>query len=113
MPDDRPADRITGKTLRFTWNDGPTKGETHEHVFHEDGSVEYHKVSDDPQKGKPTREKKYAAVKVTDDVYVVSYLAASGFTLTTVLNFADHTIVAFASNDKQWFPIKGTFEEVK
>jgi hypothetical protein len=50
---------------------------------------------------------------VSDDVHVVSYLAASGFTLTTVLNFADHTIVAFASNDKQWFPIKGTFEEVK
>ena len=113
MPDDRRADRITGKTLRFTWDDGPTKGETHEHVFHEDGSVEYHKVSDTAQKGKPTREKKYAAIKVTDDVYVVSYLAASGFTLTTVLDFDDHTIVAFASNDKQWFPIKGTFEEVK
>jgi len=30
--------RITGKTLRFSWKDGPTKGETHEHVFHEDGS---------------------------------------------------------------------------
>lgn len=113
MPDDRLANRIAGKTLRFTWSDGPTKGDTHEHVFHPDGSVEYHKVSDSAQKGKPTREKKYAAVKVTGDVYAVSYLAASGFTLTTVLNFDDHTIVGFASNDKQWFPVKGTFEEVK
>jgi phenolic acid decarboxylase len=112
MPDDRRADRISGKTLRFTWDDGPTKGETHEHVFHKDGSVEYQKVTDGAQKGKPTREKKYAAVKVTDDVYVISYLAASGFTLTTVLNFDDDTIVGFASNDKQWFPIKGTFEAV-
>jgi len=113
MPSDRQADRISGKTLRFTWDDGPTKGETHEHVFHEDGSVEYQKVSGAPAKGKPAREKKYAAVKITDDVYVVSYLAASGFTLTTVLNFDDNTIVGFASNDKQWFPIKGTFKAAK
>ena len=40
--------RITGKTLRFSWKDGPTKGETHEHVFHEDGSVEYQGRRDGP-----------------------------------------------------------------
>jgi len=112
MPDERHADRIAGKTIRFTWDNGPTKGDTHEHVFHKDGSVEYRKVPDAPG-GKSTREKRYAAARVTDDVHVVSYLAASGFTLTTVLNFADGAIVGFASNDKQWFPVKGTFAVVK
>ena len=109
MPDDLRADRVRGKTIRFTWTDGPTKGETHEHVFHADGSVEYHKVAAGAGK-KPTREKQYAAERVSDDVYLVSYLAASGFTLTTALNFRNRTIVAFASNEKQWFPCKGTFE---
>jgi hypothetical protein len=28
-----------------------------------------------------------------------------------VLNFDDHRLVGFASNDKQWFPVKGSFEE--
>ena len=110
MPDDRRDDRITGHTLRFTWTDGPTRGETHEHVFHEDGSVEYHKVG---AAGQPTREKRYAAARVTDDVCAVSYLAASGFTLTVVLDFRSGALVGFASNDKQWYPLKGTFEAVK
>jgi hypothetical protein len=113
MPDDRKPDPIVGKKMHFTWSDGPTKGETHEHLFNADGSVDYHKVTGEPQKGKPTHEKKYGAVKVMDDVYVVSYLGSSGYTLTVVLNFKDHALVGFASNDKQWFPVKGTFEVVK
>ena len=108
MPDDRKSDRIVGKKILFAWDDGPTKGETHEHVFNTDGSVDYRKAGTD---GKPTHEKRYSAAKVTEDVYVVSYLAASGFTLTVVLNFENHRITGFASNDKQWFPVKGTFEE--
>jgi hypothetical protein len=107
MPDDRRPDRIRGKKIRFTWTDGPTKGESHDHSFNEDGSVEYQKVG---AKGKPAREKQYAAAKVTDDVYVVSYLGSSGYTLTTVLNFRDNTIVGFASGAKEWFPVKGKFE---
>ena len=106
------TDRIRGKKIRFTWTDGPTKGDTHEHAFHEDGSVEYHKVAKEPLKGKPTREKQYAAVKITDDVYVVSYLGSSGYTLTVVLNFRDNSIVGFASGAKEWFPVKGKFEVV-
>jgi phenolic acid decarboxylase len=108
MPDDRKADAIVGKTIRFSWDDGPTKGETHEHVFNADGSVDYRKVGSD--KGKPTHEKKYGAVRVADKVYLVSYLGSAGYTLTVVLNFDDHRIAGFASNDKQWFPVKGTFE---
>jgi hypothetical protein len=110
--DPLPTDRIRGKTIRFTWTDGPTKGDTHEHVFHEDGSVEYHKVTKQPPKGKPTREKQYAAVRITDDVHVVSYLGSSGYTLTVVLNFRDRSIVGFASGAKEWYPVKGKFDVV-
>ena len=102
-------DRIRGKTITFTWTDGPTKGESHEHIFHDDGSVEYRKVGD-AKAGKFTREKRYGAVKVTDDIYAVSYLGSSGYTLTVVLNFRDHAVVGFASGAKDWFPVKGKFE---
>ena len=110
MDDVRSPNRVTGKTLRFAWTDGPTKGETHEHVFHPDGSVEYAKVEGGKVKGSYTRERRYAAVRITDDVYLVSYLAASGFTLTVAVNFADGTVAGFASNDKQWFPCSGRLE---
>ena len=41
MDDVRKANLVRGKTIRFSWTDGPTKGETQEHVFHDDGSVEH------------------------------------------------------------------------
>jgi len=101
-----PSGRVSGKTLRFTWTDGPTRGESHEHVFHEDGSVEFRKAGSD---GHFKREERYGAARVSDDVEIVSYLSSSGFTLTVALNFRDNSIVGFASSDKQWFPVRGTF----
>ena len=113
MDDVRKTHLVRGKTIRFTWTDGPTKGETHEHVFHEDGSVEYARLDAGKPKGSYAKEKKYAALRISDDVHLVSYLAASGFTLTVALNFRDHSLAGFASNDKQWFQCTGAFDVVK
>jgi len=140
MTDVERAPEIRGKTIRMTWGGGPTKGETHEHVFHQDGTVEYHTVGASPKsqgaqakpqqgqsaatapgqtggappKAEPANEKpEYAAVKVADGIFAISYLAPSGYTLTAVLNFRDKRIVGFASGAKEWFPVQGTFEVVK
>jgi molybdenum cofactor biosynthesis protein MoaF len=122
MTDVQRAPAIRGKTIRLTWTEGPTKGTTHEHVFHEDGTVEWHdpasaqkgRPGDKPQKGAAAKEKpEYAAMRVADDIYAVSYLAASGYTLTAVLNFREHRMVGIASSSKEWYPVQGTFEVVK
>jgi molybdenum cofactor biosynthesis protein MoaF len=122
MTDLQRAGAIRGKTIRLTWTEGPTKGATHEHVFRDDGTVEWHDAAG-PQKGRPTdkqqkgasaKEKpEYAAIRVAEDIYAVSYLAGSGYTLTVVLNFREHRIVGFASSSKDWHPVQGTFELVK
>jgi hypothetical protein len=107
------AAAIRGKTIRLTWVEGPTKGTTHEHVFHDDGTVEWRDAAN-PQRGAPAKEKpEYAAIRVADEIYAVSYLAASGYTLTVVLNFRDHRMVGFASSSKDWHPVQGTFEVAK
>jgi hypothetical protein len=122
MTDVQRAPAIRGKIIRLTWTEGPTKGKTHEHVFHDDGTVEWRdapgpqkgRPTDAPPKGASTKEKPvYAAIKVADDIYAVSYLAASGYTLTVVLNFREHSTVGFASSSKDWHPVQGTFEVVK
>jgi MoaF N-terminal domain len=101
---------IRGKTIQFVWTEGPTEGTTHEHVFHEDGTVEWR----DPNAsggGKGGGERPpYAAVEVAEGVYAVSYLAPSGYTLTVVLNFRDRHIVGFASSAKDWHPVRGRFQ---
>jgi hypothetical protein len=89
-------------------------------VFHDDGTVEWRDIAapakehstDSPQKSASARKEKpeYAAVRVADDIYAVSYLAASGYTLTVVLNFREHRMVGFASSAKEWYPVRGTFE---
>ena len=113
------ADQVRGRTIRFSWTEGPTKGSTHEHVFHEDGTVEWRAVSDentqpsadeaDRNRTSPERPR-YSSVEVTDELFLVSYLAASGYTLTVVLNFEDASIVGIASNDKNWFPLRGRLQ---
>ena len=124
----QPDDPVRGTTMRWTFTDGPTAGSTYEHAFSKSGTVRFKPVGGGPDsakgasaaKKKPAKAKKprkpeapkYAAMRAADDAYAVSYLSGSGYTLTVVLNFKDHTMVGFASNDKQWFPVKGTFETV-
>jgi hypothetical protein len=110
------TDPLRGSTLRWTWTSGPTKGMTHEHHFHEDGTVEWHQV---PHKGdtgpadgsasatKPAERVKYAAFQVRPDVSAVSYRAESGFTLTVVIDFASSDLVGFASGGDVWDPVRG------
>jgi hypothetical protein len=109
---------IRGKIIQFRWTEGPTKGTTYEHAFHEDGTVEWRAAEHDPPSSaegpkRPPERPAYAAVKVADRVYLVSYLAPSGYTLTVVLNFSDQQLIGFASGAKEWYPVRGTFEVVK
>jgi MoaF N-terminal domain len=106
------AAAIRGTTMRWAWTEGPTKGMVHEHVFHDDGTVEWHGAGSAPSSTRPERAP-YAAFEVTPKVFAVSYLsAASGFTLTVVLDFATGQLVGIASGGKDWFPLRGTFEVV-
>jgi len=102
------TDSILGKTVRWTFSDGPTRGATFEHVFHPDGSVSWREAGGN--RGTETRAKKAAVVRVSDDVQAVSYLSDSGYTLTLALNFSTGRMVGFASNEQSWYPVEGTFE---
>ena len=103
---------VRGKTIQFRWTDGPTKGMTHEHIFHLDGTVEWHDPKHRAEERGPAERPSYAAIPVADGAYIVSYLAASGYTLTVVLNFQDQQLIGFASSAKEWFPVRGTFQVV-
>ena len=108
---------IRGKIIRFSWSEGPTKGAIHEHTFHRDGTVQWRDAGQSAatreggKRQEPDRPA-YAAIKVSEETYIVSYLAASGYTLTVVLNFRDRQLTGFASSAKDWYPIRGTFEAV-
>ncbi len=103
---------LQGKTVRWTFDEGPTQGTTYEHRFGDDGTVVWSVVKGEGE-GKSGPETKCAVERVTPDVHVVSYLSESGYTLTAVLSFADMSVLSFASNEKQWFQAKGSFEIVE
>jgi hypothetical protein len=107
---------LRGKNVRFSWTDGPTKGKTYEHVFHEDGTVEWHSVDGGKGNGRKdaanAERPKFVDESVADGVRMVSYLSDSGYTLTAVLNFSDKSIVGVASNEKTWTPVHGSFDIV-
>jgi hypothetical protein len=103
------VDSLIGKTVRWTFADGPVAGKTYEHTFNADGSVVYRSI-DGTTPANPTRERVCATDRINDDVFVISYLAVSGYTLTVVLNFRDHRVVGYASNEEAWYRQQGTFE---
>lgn len=121
MSDIPRAPAIRGSIMRWNWDDGPTRGKSYEHVFHDDGTVEWRDVGSAPARQAagtpaakaPPERVPYAAFEVTPEVFAVSYLAESGFTLTVVLNFATGQMVGFASGNKQWVPVSGTFERMR
>jgi hypothetical protein len=71
------------------------------------------RVLNGPQEGRTADEKEYRAFAVADNVCAASYLGASGYTLTVVLNFATGHIIGFASGEAFWAPARGTFEVVR
>jgi MoaF N-terminal domain len=127
MSDLEPASEIRGKTMRWSWTTGPTKGATHEHVFGADGTVEWRAVETDPRAPeKPARGKRrpparrraepktrYAAMRLAPGLYLVSYLGRSGYTLTVALDFGTRELQGIASGAKESHPVRGTFEVVK
>jgi hypothetical protein len=100
---------LSGRTIRWTFVDGPTAGTTFEHTLNPDGSIVWRAV-DGAYKGASRREKLYGAVRINDQTWAVSYLGESGHTLTVVLNLANHQATGFASDDKTWHQLSGTFE---
>jgi len=122
MTNVRRAAEVRGKTMRWAWTEGPTKGMTHEHTFHDDGTVEWRDAnakkpaaSTSSESTKPAAKKErveYGAEKVSDNVALVSYLSDSGFTLTVALNFDDNTVVGYASNATEWHAVRGSLEVV-
>ena len=107
-------DPIRGSTIRWTYEDGPTKGTEFEHVFANDGTVTYRMLNKQPKsengETKKTERPTYEVADVGPDVWAVSYLAPSGFTLTTILDMDSGKLVSFASNEKQLVIQHGTFE---
>ena len=102
---------LPGRVIRWTVTDGPGAG-SYEHTFGDDGTVTW-RMLDGPFAGSSRQEKQYSAARVSDDVYAISYLAASGHTLTVVLNMKDKRMFGFASNDKEWFVAHGTVDDVQ
>lgn len=106
---------LSGRTFRFTFNDGPTSGKTYEHTFSPDGTVVFREVNGAPQSAAPGEQQpgiKYASFKIGPNTHLVSYLSNHGYTLTVAMNLDNKELHGFASNDKEWHPVKGTVEVV-
>ncbi|HVR88463.1 MAG TPA: MoaF N-terminal domain-containing protein [Candidatus Limnocylindria bacterium] len=117
------ADSIKGTSVRWSYADGPMKGKRFEHTFSADGTVQWRELATEAGEtpGRPASgdakagdaSAKYESAQVNDDVYVVSYLSGSGFTLTTVVDNRNRTVVSFASNETQLMVQHGTLDSAK
>jgi hypothetical protein len=103
------ANPITGHSLRWKFSDGPMAGKSFDHTFSRNGHVSFNEVTSDPD-AKPGTAGQYQVACVAQDVFAVSYLSPSGYTLTVVLDYKTRKLVAFASNETSLTMQQGTFE---
>ena len=103
------TNHVTGRSLRFTFADGPMAGKSFDHTFSRNGNVTFREVDSDPN-AKAGSADQYQVASLGQDVYAVSYLTSNGNTLTVVLDYKTLKLVAFASNDKSLVMQHGSFE---
>src|SRR5262245_45343836 len=103
---------LRGKSVRWTFDDGPVAGMLFEHTLNEDGTIVW-RALDGPWKGQSAQEQPYTTMKISDDLHALSYLAKSGTTLTVVLNLSTGRAFGFASGNNDWQAQTGTFEVVQ
>ena len=100
-------DSLRGATIRWMFVEPPVAGMKFEHTFREDGTLVW-RVIDGPGKGASKEEQRYATMKIAEGVHVVSYLAASGHTLSVVVDFNTGRVIGFGSDNKEWQTFTGT-----
>jgi hypothetical protein len=103
------ANPITGHSLRWKFSDGPMAGRSFDHTFSRNGHVTFREVGSAPE-DKPGGAEVYQVASFGPDVHAVSYLSASGYTLTVILDYKSLKLVAFASNEQSLTMQHGTFE---
>jgi MoaF N-terminal domain len=105
------ATDLMGKTIRWTYADGPMKGKHFEHRFTDDGTVTWKEAGEE----KPSADSSatYQFARITGGVFVFSYLSSHGFTLTTVIDEQAGTVVSFASNEKELVVQHGSLDTKK
>jgi hypothetical protein len=99
---------MSGKTIRWTYADGAMKGKHFEHHFSDDGTVAWKEAGD--EKPSADAHATYHHARITDDVYVFSYLSGHGWTLTTVVDEQAGTVVSVASNEKDLYVQHGSLD---
>jgi hypothetical protein len=110
-------DPVRGRTIAFSFDDGPMAGKTFEHRFDDRGTVTFRAAGDqasdaakDPAHGGPGTA--YEVATLRDGVCAISYLSSAGTTLTVVLDFATNKLIAFSSNEETLSLQRGCFHEM-
>jgi len=98
---------VSGKSVVWTFDDGPMAGRTVTHTFNADGSLEFEMGSGGS--GKSTHVDKYEVARLNDDITVVSYLGPHQYTLTVALDFSTGMMVAVSSNAERVDIQRGRF----
>ena len=109
--------------MQWTWTEGPTKGATHEHEFHDDGTVEWRAVGGAAQQqnrapkadGVPAQKThpKYAAMKAADGVVAVSYQSPElGYTSPSFSISRTRKWSGSPWGASDWHSVQGTFRVI-
>ncbi len=103
---------INGLTITYKWGEGDFEGAKYRIEYKANGTVSW-KGLEGWEKGESNIENNYYARKIDDDIYTISMLEESLWTVTLIFNTKTKRIYGCASNEKEIYKPEGILESIE
>lgn len=104
-----PDDRFRGTMQRWTLTDGARRATVCDYEFCADWSLLWRVVAG-PRQGQVGRSRRFQVQQVRPDVYLITFAATPGATITAVVDFASGTLAGYASEADESRPFTGSLQ---
>ncbi len=99
-----------GKTIQHTWTEGAFAGGSFKNTYHSDNSVSLECVAG-VMKGTKAEQKNYSARVISKDLWLMSWLEESGYSVSIVFDFANKKVTGTISKPAgEFYPVSGTID---
>lgn len=99
-----------GKTIQHTWTEGAFSGGSFKNTYHSNNSVSLECVAG-VMKGTKAEQKNYSARFISKDLWLMSWLEDSGYSVSIVFDFANKKVTGTISKPAgEFYPVSGTID---
>jgi len=107
------SNQFYGKTIQHTWTEGAFAGGSFKNQYRSDNSASLECVAGG-YKGTKAELKNYSAKNIGNNLWLMSWLEESGYSVSIVFDFATNKVTGTISKpNAEFYPVSGTIDSVE